>query len=184
MTHKDYRRALEAAIKEYERLKTRHDAVETRLAQLRQTIATLGALCNLPGEHMDPPELGLTDACRSVLRASLSGLSAAEVRDRLGALGIDPARYSNPLASIHIVLKRLATAGEIWSYRGRDGKPTYAWKRAAIPFAVSDPKLATAIVTGGLLWPGLPRAESRDAKEIPVRPLRGKRNRKKEKLNG
>lgn len=173
MAKTDYRRALESAIKEYEGLKTQRDAVETRLAQLRQIISTLGPLCDLPAAPDAQPELGLTDAVRSALRASMPGLTPVEVRDRLGAFGIDLGTYSNPLASIHIVLKRLTTGGEIWSYRAPDGKQTYVWKRAAVPYAVHDPEQARTIVTGGLMWPG--------ATEVLLKPLRDKKKPKKDK---
>ncbi|HEX2343778.1 MAG TPA: hypothetical protein VHI98_25130 [Vicinamibacterales bacterium] len=154
MGQAEYRRALEAAIKEYERLQSERDAVETRLAQLRQIIAGLGPLCELPSRRTPPPELGLTDACRSALRASLAGLTAGDVRERIRGLGIDLDSYSNPLASIHIVLKRLVASGEAFTYRGRDGKPVYAWKRPAIPIAVTGHEHAHALVTG-VSWPGL-----------------------------
>jgi len=169
----DYRRALESAIKEFERLKAQNEAVETRLAQLRQIISTLGTLCDLPAAPVAPPELGLTDAVRSVLRASVAGLTPVEVRDRLGSFGIDLAVYSNPLASIHIVLKRLTTGGELWSYRAPGGKQTYVWKRAAVPYAVHDPGQARTIITGGLTWPG--------ATEVLLKPLRDKKKPRKEK---
>jgi hypothetical protein len=173
MAGKDYRRALEAAIKEYDQLKARRDAIETRLAQLRLIISNLGELCDLPAERRQSPGLGLTDACRSALRASLGGLTAAQVRERLASLGIDSNQYSNLLASIHIVLKRLVAAGEIWTYKVKDGKQVYAWKRAAVPYAVSNPELATAIVTGGLMWPG--------AIEVPVKAPTGRKDCKKER---
>jgi hypothetical protein len=173
LTTTDYRRALEAAIKEYEGLKAQRDAVETRLAQLRQIISTLSQLCDLPAAPEAPPELGLTAAVRSVLRASMAGLTPVDVRDRLGSFGIDPAAYSNPLASIHVVLKRLTAAGELWSYRTPDGKQTYVWKRAAVPYAVHDPEQARTIVTGGLMWPG--------ATDVLLKPLRDKKKPKKEK---
>jgi hypothetical protein len=161
VVQRDYRRALEAAIKEYDQLKAQRDEVETRLAQLRLIISHLGELCALPLERRQSPGLGLTDACRSALRASLGGLTAAQVRERLSSLGIDSNQYSNLLASIHIILKRLVAAGEIWTYKAKEGKQVYAWKRAGVPYAVSDPELATAIVTGGLMWPG--------AVEIPIK---------------
>ena len=154
MAKAEYRRALASAVKEYEQLKTQRDAVDTRLAQLRQIISTLGSLCELPSARAASPELGLTDAIRSVLRASMAGLTALEVRDRIGAFGIDLAVYSNPLASIHIVLKRLTTSGQVWSYRAPGGKRAYAWKRAAVPYAVHHPEQARMVVTGGLSWPG------------------------------
>jgi hypothetical protein len=106
------------------------------------------------------------------LRASLGGLTAAQVRERLASLGIDSSQYSNLLASIHIVLKRLAAAGEIWSYKAKDGKQVYAWKRAAVPYAVSDPELAHAIVTGGLMWPGAVEVHVKG----PGRKRRGRRS--------
>jgi hypothetical protein len=159
VVQRDYRRALEAAIKEYDQLKAQRDAVETRLAQLRSIISNLGALCGLPAERRPSPDLGLTDACRSALRASLGGLTAAQVRERLASLGIDSDQYSNLLASVHVVLKRLVAAGEVWTYKAKDGKQVYAWKRAAVPYAVNNPELATAIVTGGLMWPGAAEVE-------------------------
>jgi hypothetical protein len=102
----------------------------------------------------------------------MSGLTPVDVRDRLGAFGIDPAVYSNPLASIHVVLKRLAAGGEVWSYRAPDGKQTYVWKRAAVPYAVRDPEHARTIVTGGLMWPG--------ATDVLLTSLRDKKKPKKE----
>jgi hypothetical protein len=173
VTTTDYRRALESALKEYEQLQAQHEATETRLAQLRQIISTLGVLCDLPATATAPPELGLTDAVRSVMRASMAGLTPVEVRDRIGSFGIDLVAYSNPLASIHIVLKRLTAGGELWSYRTSDGKQTYVVKRAAVPYAVRDPEQARTIVTGGLTWPG--------ATEVLLKQLRGKKKPKREK---
>jgi hypothetical protein len=172
VSRQEYRRALETAIKEYDRLKTERDAIETRLAQLRLIISNLGELCALPAERRPSRDLGLTDACRSALRASLGGLTAAQVRERLASLGFDASQYSNLLASIHVILKRLVAAGEIWSYKAKDEKQVYAWKRATVPYAVSSPELATAIVTGGLMWPG--------AVETPVKRPGRKRKARKE----
>src|SRR5215471_5009265 len=109
MSKEEYRRALDAAVREYERLSAEHAALESRIAQLRHSIAALTKLC---GYEPTVP-LGLTDACRLVLRNSTSSLTALEVRDRLAAIGVDLDKYSNPLASIHTVLKRMQEAGEL-----------------------------------------------------------------------
>jgi hypothetical protein len=109
MSKNDYRRALDAAVREYEKLSAERAELDGRLAQLKYSIAALTKLC---GYEPTVP-LGLTDACRLVLRNAVTPLTALEVRDRLAAIGVDLAKYSNPLASIHTVLKRMHDAGEI-----------------------------------------------------------------------
>lgn len=109
MSKDDYKRALEAAVKEYEQVSAQHAALEGRLAQLKQSIATLSKLCG----YEPTVQLGLTDACRMVLRNAVQPLTALEIRDRLTAVGLDMDRYSNALASIHTVLKRMHEAGEL-----------------------------------------------------------------------
>jgi len=109
MSKDEYRRALDAAVREYERVFAEHAALESRIAQLRHSIAALTKLC---GYEPTVP-LGLTDACRLVLRNAAAPLTALEVRDRLQSIGVDLSKYSSPLASIHTVLKRMHDAGEL-----------------------------------------------------------------------
>lgn len=109
MSKDDYKRALDAAVSEYEQVSAQHAALEGRLAQLKQSIATLSKLCG----YEPTVQFGLTDACRMVLRNAGQGLTALEIRDRLIAIGLDMDRYSNALASIHTVLKRMHEAGEL-----------------------------------------------------------------------
>lgn len=129
MPKDDYRRALDAAVREYERLIAEHSALESRIAQLKHSIAALTKLC---GYEPTVP-LGLTDACRLVLRNAAAPLTALEVRDRLASIGIDLDKYSNPLASIHTVLKRMHEAGEIVE-RDREDEPS---ARTAYAFVVN-----------------------------------------------
>jgi hypothetical protein len=56
--------------------------------------------------------MGLTDACRLVIRAGVP-MTPVEVRDRLRGIGIDLTAYSSELSAIHTVLKRLNEAGEV-----------------------------------------------------------------------
>lgn len=82
------------------------------LAQLRTAINALVAL------DTDEPITyagTLADACRAVLKNS-SGrpLTPLQVRDAIIALGYNLAQHkSNPLASIHAVLKRLSESGDV-----------------------------------------------------------------------
>jgi hypothetical protein len=138
MSKDDYKRALEAAVREYEKLTAEHAELEGRLAQLKHSIAALTKLC---GYEPTTP-LGLTDACRLVLRNAVAPLTALEVRDRLVSIGIDLGRYSNPLASIHTVLKRMHDGGELVE-RDRDDEPD---ARTAYAFVL--PRIGIAIVQG------------------------------------
>ena len=162
MTTGQYRRALEAAIEEYERLKQQREAIETRLAQLRQTIGALGPLCKLP--QQDVP--GLTDACRSVLRATFGGLTPVEVKAGLETLGLDLTASSNPLASIHAVLKRLVKAGEAMRLRTRQKKVVYVWKHPAFPVAITDGQGKLLSVGPGMArWLPLPVPPAKKRRE-------------------
>src|SRR5262245_15439233 len=124
MTSEDYRRALEAAQREYTELATQRAMIDQRLAQLTQTIGSLTRLCQMT------PTLssGLTEACRTVLKAAGRSLTALEVREQLEAMGFDVSRYVNEQASIHTVLKRLVQAGEVRFMRRVNAKPTFEWK--------------------------------------------------------
>jgi hypothetical protein len=121
----DYRRALEAAIREYEALGAERHRIDTRLSELAQTIGTLTRLCGLT----PTVPWGLTDACRTVLRNAGAPMTPSEVRDRLQGIGYDLASYSNPLAAIHTTLKRLAEAEELRTASVQGGKPGYLWHR-------------------------------------------------------
>jgi hypothetical protein len=104
----DYRRALDAAVKDYERATADRAALDARIAQLHETIRTLTKLCGFT----PTVPFGLTDACRLVLRNAGTPLSAVQVRERLTAIGFDHEKYANGLAAIHTVLKRLQESGE------------------------------------------------------------------------
>jgi hypothetical protein len=84
MTTEDYRRALETAIREYEDLGQRRQAIDSRLGEIAQTIGTLSRLCGL----VPTVPMGLTDACRLVTRGGVP-MTPAEVRERLLSIGFD-----------------------------------------------------------------------------------------------
>lgn len=141
MTEENYRRALRQAIQEYERLTAQRVEIDGRIAQLVRTIGSLSRLC-----HLTPTvALGLTDACRMALKAAGHPLTAAEVRVRLEAMGFDTSRYSNPLASIHIVLKRLCRSGEAKFAPRPYEKPAYAWNPPTKIMAVSRPVILSKL---------------------------------------
>jgi hypothetical protein len=122
----EYRRALEAAVREYESLGAQRQQIDRRLAELAHTMSTLSRLCGI----VPTVSLGLTDACRLALRAAGLPLTALEVRDRLKAFGLDLTRYTNELAAVHTTLKRLNDAGELrFVARPGTGEKAYVWDR-------------------------------------------------------
>ena len=73
-------------------------------------------------------QMGLADACREILKQKVEYRTARGVRDSLAASGYDLEQHSNPLASIHGVLKRLAESGDVEELES-EGKTRYRWKK-------------------------------------------------------
>lgn len=124
MTTADYRAALEAAAREYETLGEQRRQIDERLTQLAQTIGTLSRLLGLT----PTVPLSITDAVRLAMRAGVP-MTPPEVRDRLLSIGVDLSSYSNELAVIHTVLRRLNEAGEIRIVPRSGGKHAYLWAK-------------------------------------------------------
>jgi hypothetical protein len=101
-------------------------ALNDRIADLRQSVSALAKLC---GEEFNEEEaLGLTDAIRQIFKtAGTRPLTAQDVRTGLESRGFKIGRYSNILASIHTVIKRLAEKGEIKPTDSTGDKPAYRW---------------------------------------------------------
>jgi hypothetical protein len=109
MSQASYRAALDAALREYETLLQQKTDLDSRLAQVAESVGTLTRLCG----YVPTVQYGLTDACKTSLRCAAAPMTPIEVRDRLRSTGFDITRYSNPLAAIHTVLRRLTEAGDV-----------------------------------------------------------------------
>ncbi len=118
-----YKTALDEASRELERLAAQRADLDRRIAQLTQTVGSLLKLCGF--EPTVP--LGLTDACRMVLRGAGQPLTVAEIRAQLGAMGLDLTRYENDVAVIHTTLKRLTASQDVRFIARAWGKPAYQW---------------------------------------------------------
>src|SRR5579864_5385805 len=133
MTDSDYRRALEAATREYETLGEERRDIDRRLAELAQSIATLSRLLGFT----PTVPLGLTDAVRMVVRGAGVPMTPVDVRDRLHAIGFDVSKYTNDLAAVHTILKRLNESGEIRFVPRAPGKHQYVWNRGVSVVALT-----------------------------------------------
>src|SRR5229473_3559007 len=163
----DYKRALDAAVREYEDLGRQRAVLDARLTQLAQSIGTLCKLCGL----VPAMPWGLTDACRTVLRNAAIPMSPTEVRDRLFGIGFDLSKYSNELAAIHTVLRRLNDSGEV-RFIAAPGKHLYRWNAPQRVVAVG-PEVAEYLRQSGTLHVSKPSGQSP--------PKRGKKEKEKEK---
>ena len=162
MTEPDYQTALEAAIHEYESLGEQRRAIDQRLDQLAQTIGTLSRLLGFTPTQ----PLGLTDACRLIYRNAGLPLSPTEVRDRLRSIGVDLSIYSNEMAAIHTVIKRLNEAGELKFLAGSPRKHLYAWQRPVRAMAIS-PEAAQFIREHGRFHTDRPSPPSSSRRRRP-----------------
>jgi len=104
---------LESAQDELVEAMEKQEQLTFRIHKLREDIVHLAALC---GEAVEEPlkDWGLTEAIRYVIgKYRPKALSAIAVKEALVADGYDISEYSNVMASIHQVLKRLLKKGEI-----------------------------------------------------------------------
>jgi hypothetical protein len=142
MTNDDYKKALDAACREYEEVSRQRADLDKRLAQLHESIGALTRLCG----YTPTVSWGLTDAVRVVMARAERAMTALDVRERLAAIGFDLSKYSSDLAAIHTVLKRLNRAGELRFVAREPGNHAYEWVRgrpvrldqpdAMVPFEV------------------------------------------------
>ena len=155
MTTSDYKTALAAAIKEYESLGEERRSIDTRLAELAQTIGTLSRLLG----HVPSVPMGITDAVRLVTRAGVP-LTPMDVRDRLRGMGFDLSGYASELSAIHTVLKRLNEAGELRIIPKPGGKDAYLWQRPVKAIAIG-PEVAAFLRSSGTFHTDRPAKKRR-----------------------
>jgi hypothetical protein len=119
MSDPDYKQAVRKHIDRYEELNQQREKIEAEQEKLRFLIrATLNMLSDDDREGYEVlfeamsgrRTVGLTEATTNVLKTGMDWMSPVAIRDQLVGSGFDFNAYtSNPLASIHTVLKRLPT---------------------------------------------------------------------------
>ncbi len=110
----------------------KRQSLDIKIARQQQRVSALAVLADEVDETFEKMALGLTAACRAAFRAAgPQGLIPTELRDSLKRMGFALDRYSNPMASIHTVIKRLEEKGEIQNriHDKHDGadKSVYQW---------------------------------------------------------
>jgi len=136
MEIKRYRDAITVHMYQLKKLVAERDKLNNRIKQIDDYIVAnanflplrerMAVLERLEAAGVEP--LGFTDAVREVLKLnSRQWFTPTGVRDLLGGSGFDLNSYSNPLASIHTILKRLTEHQEV----DKDvtaGEARYRWR--------------------------------------------------------
>jgi hypothetical protein len=131
MSNETYRRALEQATADMEKLLRQRTEIDEQIRKLAPVIEYTALLCNeIPPSAGTPedPELGLTDAIRLAFKTAIPNtLSPTQLRDKLRESGFPLDRYKFELPPIHNTISRLEAAGEIESITGPYGEKSYRW---------------------------------------------------------
>jgi hypothetical protein len=106
----------------------------------RQLAAYLEAVKPLMEEESGQAitEAGLTQLCRDVLARLGRWVTAQEVRSALAMIGVDISGYTNPMAVLHAILKRVGKTlkdpkGNIYYWSGEGTSPTPPWLTSLPP---------------------------------------------------
>jgi hypothetical protein len=144
------REELSNAINELAGLLDRKEGLEIAIAKQRRKVAAWQELCAADDDAatIDPALVacsdalldmldlgGLTDACRTVLRAARDEwMTLYEIQVRLRELGFSLEKYKAPAASIATTVNRLVDSGDVQIDRQRGGAAV-AYKWAGRSFA-------------------------------------------------
>jgi hypothetical protein len=139
MSDSGFPRALSEARQSLEKLLRDRQKLDVKIAKMEQVVAALRSVAAHDDDH-DVVPTGFTDAIRGVLKGSSDhGLSPTQIREGMLATGFDLSRYNQPLASIHVVLKRLEKSGEAIDIGGANAS-RYWWTVNGPPPRVSAAK--------------------------------------------
>ena len=109
----DYHAALQVARQELGQLIQQREAISIRIMQLGRTVQGLATLAGQTQIAQQSFRMELTDAIVIALRNAAQPMSAVGIRDMLVAMGVQFARFSNPMAALHNALRRLLQKGLI-----------------------------------------------------------------------
>ena len=125
-----YRQQIGRALRDLMQCVKQKREIDQRMSKLRHLIVANANL--LPEaeravfiQRANESFAGFTDSIREIFRTHVNGLTPIQVRDKLLELGFDLNSQSNPMASIHSVIRRLESAGEIEERRNLEGEKTF-----------------------------------------------------------
>ena len=121
-----YQKALEAAEKEMGEVRLRLEELERREAQLRATIAGLRSLKGDPSDPSDSEDMSLTEAIRTVLKASNQYMGVQQIIVNLRLMGL--LFSGDKSATVAATLNRLVRTGRAVQGTIDTGRVGYKWR--------------------------------------------------------
>ena len=137
MAMKNYHHALFEAEQDLARHLVKRQKLDQKIARLQAVVSDLQNLC----ADLDQKDfkkrvdrvikadltVGITESARVILQEAFFPITASDLKEKMEARKLDVSRYSNPLAVIHTVLKRLVQSGEVKVVPRKQGKKAYQW---------------------------------------------------------
>ena len=118
-------RDLKKAEDELAKLEAQFEELSVQIARQKQTIVHLSALSGADETHSLFADMGLTEVCRLVLKMCAPQVTVPQIKRMVANFGYNIDAHSNPLASIHAILKRLEKYGEVKAVTLPDGGVGY-----------------------------------------------------------
>ena len=141
MKKRDYSRMLYDAKQDLARHLVKRQRLDQRIARLQTVVSDLQNLCaqlyeknfERSVERVIKKDLkaGITESTRVILQENFFPMTANEIKEKIESRKLNLARYSNPLAVIHTILKRLVQGGEVRIVPRENGKKAYQWITSA-----------------------------------------------------
>jgi hypothetical protein len=130
MAKADVAATLKRARTELKRLRRNRDILDAQIAKLEQVEAALQGVAEPRRKAANLASI--TDVVRTAIQGARQPITPTELRDEVLALGFDKRKYSQFLASLHVVLKRLVKSGEVREFTFADTKK-YWWALKLMP---------------------------------------------------
>ena len=144
MTTTNYHRALFEAEQDLARHLVKRQKLDQKIARLQAVVSDLQNLCAERDQSNFEKRVdrvikadlavGITESTRVILKENFFPMTASGVKEKIEARKLNLARYSNPLAVIHTILKRLVQSGEVRVVPQAKGKNAYQWISTADKF--------------------------------------------------
>jgi hypothetical protein len=137
MTQRDYHHTLYQAKQDLARHLVKRQKLDQKIARLQAVVSDLQNLCAELDQRSFEKEIdqvikaklkvGITESVRVILRENFFPMTAGDLMEKIEARKLNLARYANPLAIIHTILKRLVQGGEVRIVPQPKGKKAYQW---------------------------------------------------------
>ena len=133
----DYQRTLYEAKQDLAHHLVKRQKLDQKIARLHAVVTNLQSLCaDMNKQNFEKQidrvikkdlKVGITQSARVILQETFFPMTPSDLLKSVEARKYNLARYVNPLAVIHTLLKRLVQSGEVKMVPLADGKKAYQW---------------------------------------------------------